>query len=484
MKAFMGKDFLLQTETAKKLYHDYAVEMPIYDYHCHLNPKEIYENRKYKNMTELWLGEDHYKWRAMRANGIDEYYITGEADDFEKFKKWAETVEKLIGNPLYHWTHLELRRYFGVETVLKKSNAKIIWDRCNEKLQSPEFYARKLISRSNVALIGTTDDPIDDLRYHKLLQEDKSFATTVLPSFRPDVVMAIHNTLEWVDYVKKLGSVTGIEITNFTNLMAALERRMDYFHEIGCKLSDHSIERVSFEPATLEELDVIVKKALQNYAISVKEKDQFLTQLLVALGRAYHKRDWVMQYHIGALRSANSRLFHKIGINIGCDSIKDEPIAIPLVKLLDELDQNGELPKTILYGLNPNYNETLATIAGDFQEGGTPSKVQFGSAWWFNDHIDGMVDQMKALGNLGLLSRFVGMLTDSRSFLSYSRHEYFRRILCNIIGNWVENGEYPYDLEWLGHIVQDISYNNALHYFDFQFKENHSLHEQRGGKCC
>lgn len=470
MKAFMDKDFLLQTETAKKLYHDYAAKMPIYDYHCHLNPQEIYENRAYKNITELWLEGDHYKWRAMRANGVEEHYITGEADDFEKFEKWAETVEKLIGNPLYHWTHMELRQFFGVETVLKKSTAKEIWEQCNDKLQSIDFSARRLIERSNVAVIGTTDDPADDLRYHKLLKEDKDFATTVLPSFRPDVVMAIHNSSVWAEYVENLGSITGIEITNFATLMAALESRMDYFHEIGCKLSDHSLETVFFESATSGELDAIIEKALQRNSISLKEKNQFLTQLLIALGKAYHKRGWVMQYHIGALRNTNSRLHRKIGINVGGDSFQDDPIAIPLVKLLDELDQNGELPKTILYGLNANYNETLAAIAGDFQEGGTPSKMQFGSAWWFNDHIEGMVDQMKTLGNIGLLSRFVGMLTDSRSFLSYSRHEYFRRILCNIIGNWVENGEYPYDFEWLGQIVQDISYNNALQYFDFQLK--------------
>lgn len=469
MKAFMDKDFLLQTETAKRLYHDYAAKMPIFDYHCHLSPQEIYENRTYKNMTELWLEGDHYKWRAMRANGIEETYITGDADDYEKFEKWAETVEKLIGNPLYHWTHMELKQYFGVDTILKKETAKEIWDLCNKQLQEPKCSARGLIERSRVKLIGTTDDPIDDLHYHKRLQEDQGFSTTVLPSFRPDTVMAIHDPA-WAGYVEKLGSLTGIQINNFATLIAALEKRMDVFAELGCKLSDHSLENVVYEKATASELDTIVQKALHREALTPKEQNQFLTQLLIDLGRAYSKRGWVMQYHIGALRSANTRLFRSLGPNIGCDSMKDDSIAIPLSQLLDALDQDEQLPKTILYCLNPRDNETLATMAGNFQGGGIPAKVQFGAAWWFNDHIDGMTQQMKTLGNLGLLSRFVGMLTDSRSFLSYSRHEYFRRILCNILGNWIENGEYPYDLPWLGQIVQDISYNNAVHYFDFQLK--------------
>ncbi|WP_251551079.1 glucuronate isomerase [Neobacillus muris] len=469
MKTFLDEDFLLETETAKTLYHEFAASMPIFDYHCHLSPQEIYENRTYKNMTELWLEGDHYKWRAMRANGVEEYYITGEADDYEKFEKWAETVEKLIGNPLYHWTHLELRRYFDVQTVLKKATAKEIWETCNQKLQSPDFSARGLIRRSNVALIGTTDDPIDDLSCHMQLKADQDFSTTVLPSFRPDQVMAIQNPA-WADYVGKLGEITGIQVDQYTSLIEALEARMDYFHEAGCRLSDHSIEVVVYEPATLDELDRIVQRALNKETISLQENNQFLTQLLVSLGKAYSKRDWVMQYHIGALRSVNSRLTRKIGINVGVDSMRDASFAVPLSQLLDELDRDQQLPKTILYSLNQNDNEMLAAMAGNFQEGGTPSKIQFGSAWWFNDHIDGMIAQMKILGNLGVLARFVGMLTDSRSFLSYSRHEYFRRILCNILGTWVENGEYPYDLEWLGEIVQDISYTNAKNYFNFQLK--------------
>jgi glucuronate isomerase len=470
MKPFMNKDFLLQTETAKRLFHDYASKMPIYDYHCHLDPQEIYENRTYKDMTELWLEGDHYKWRAMRANGIDEYYITGKASGYEKFEKWAETVEKLIGNPLYHWTHMELRQYFNVETILKRTTAKDIWDICNEKLKEQNFSARAFIKRSNVTFIGTTDDPIDDLRYHKLLKEDKDFSTTVLPSFRPDQVMSIQHEF-WTDYVRDLGDIAGICITNFTELIDALENRLDYFQNMGCKLADHSLETVVFENATLQELDTIVEKRLNGEVLSLKEIHQFLAQLLVRLGKSYNRRKWVMQYHIGALRNANSHLFYNIGSNIGCDSMKDAPIAIPLCQLLDELDKVQQLPKTVLYGLNPKDNELLATIAGNFQRKGTPSKVQFGSAWWFNDHIDGMVAQMKTLGNVGVLSRFIGMLTDSRSFLSYSRHEYFRRILCNILGEWVENGEYPYDLEWLGQIVQDISYNNASEYFEIKLKE-------------
>ncbi|MBA4600999.1 glucuronate isomerase [Thermoactinomyces mirandus] len=469
MKAFMDKDFLLQTETAKRLYHDYAAKMPIYDYHCHLSPQEICENRTYRNMTELWLEGDHYKWRAMRANGIDESYISGDADDCRKFEKWAETVEKLIGNPLYHWTHMELRKYFHVDTILKKETAREIWDICNQKLQDPDFSARGLIERSNVRLICTTDDPIDDLRYHQLLKNEKDFSTMVLPSFRPDKVIAIQNR-DWTDYIEKLGKITGIQISDFARLMDALEKRMDYFAEVGCKLSDHSLENVVYEDATASEIDAIVEKALNRKPISVREQNRFLTQLLVHLGKAYSQRGWVMQYHIGALRSANIRLFRALGPNVGCDSMKDNPIAVPLSRLLDAMDQERQLPKTILYCLNPRDNEMLAAMAGNFQEGGTPSKVQFGAAWWFNDHIDGMTAQIKTLGNLGLLSRFVGMLTDSRSFLSYSRHEYFRRILCNLLGEWVENGEYPHDLEWLGKIVQDISYNNASRYFDFELK--------------
>lgn len=468
----MDKDFLLETKTARTLYHDFAARMPIFDYHCHLDPSEIYENKTYKNITELWLGGDHYKWRAMRANGVEEYYITGDADDYEKFVKWAETIEKLIGNPLYHWTHLELKQYFQVETILKRSTAKQIWDACNKIIQEPNFSARGLIKQSNVVLIGTTDDPIDDLRYHKLLQEDQDFGTTVLPTFRPDMIMAIHDSQSWAEYVGKLGQVTGIEITGFDKLMEATEKRMDYFSEMGCKLSDHSIEPIVYEPATIQELDVIVSKAFDNEPLSEKENNQFLTSLLICLGKAYHKRGWVMQYHLGALRNVNSRIYRAIGPNVGVDSFRDGAIAEPLSKLLDEMDQMQQLPKTILYGLNSKDNEVLAAIAGNFQEGGIPSKIQFGSAWWFNDHIDGMVAQMKVLGNLGLLSRFVGMLTDSRSFLSYSRHEYFRRILCNMLGQWVENGEYPDDIEWLGQIVEDISYHNAEGYFDFNLKQS------------
>lgn len=469
MKAFMDKDFLLQTKTAKRLYHDYASNMPIYDYHCHLSPQEICENRTYRNMAELWLEGDHYKWRAMRANGVDEFYITGDADDYEKFEKWAETVEKLIGNPLYHWTHMELRKYFQVDTILKKDTAGEIWDICNQKLKGQDFSARGLIERSNVRLICTTDDPVDDLHYHQLLQNDKDFSATVLPAFRPDKAMAIGDP-DWADYMEKLGEITGVEIKHFVSLMDALEKRMDFFAEVGCKLSDHSLENVVYEEADSREVDAVIEKALNGEVLSTMEQNRFLTRLLVHLGKAYSQRGWVMQYHIGALRSVNTRLSRALGPNVGCDSMKDDSIAVPLSRLLDELDQTGQLPKTILYGLNPRDNETLAAMAGNFQEGGIPSKIQFGAAWWFNDHIDGMTAQMKTLGNLGLLSRFVGMLTDSRSFLSYSRHEYFRRILCNILGNWVENGEYPYDLEWLGEIVKDISYNNAFRYFDFTLK--------------
>lgn len=469
MKAFMDQDFLLQTETAQRLYHDYAAKLPIFDYHCHLSPQEILEDRTYKNITELWLEGDHYKWRAMRANGIDEAYITGQASDYEKFEKWAQTVEKLLGNPLYHWTHMELKQYFAVDKILSRATAKEIWELCNERIKQPDFSARGLIESSNVVLICTTDDPLDDLYGHKQLKEDGAFKTAVLPTFRPDQALAVQQA-SWADYVGQLAELTGIEITGFTRLTEALESRMAYFAEMGCKLSDHSIEVVVYEEASLEQVDAIVQKALRREEISEQESHQFMTKLLVSLGKAYHKKGWVMQYHIGALRNVSSRLQRALGPNVGADSFKDDPIGVPLARLLDELDRDRQLPKTILYGLNPNDNELLAAMAGNFQEGGTPSKIQFGAAWWFNDHMDGMTAQMKTLGNSGLLSRFVGMLTDSRSFLSYSRHEYFRRILCNIVGTWVEEGLYPNDLEWLGQIVQDISYGNAERYFEFGLK--------------
>lgn len=468
----MDENFLLNSETAKQLFHQYAADLPIVDYHCHLSPQEIYENRSYKNMTELWLAGDHYKWRAMRANGIDEHYITGEADDYEKFEKWAETVEKLIGNPLYHWTHMELRQYFGVYHILKKDTAKEIWETCNEKLQTQEFTARGFITRSNVEIICTTDDPLDDLNAHELLKKEKDFSTKVLPTFRPDKVLSIQEEA-WSSYIDALGQVTGQTIRTFSELVLALEKRVHFFNEVGCRLSDHSLEPVVYEDATLEELDQIVRKALNRETVSEKEFRQFTSCLLVSLGQLYSEHDWVMQLHIGALRNVNSRLFQSIGANVGGDSMRDDPVALPLARLLDAMDQSGQLPKTILYGLNPRDNEMLAAMAGNFQEGGTIAKMQFGTAWWFNDHREGMISQMKALSNIGLLSRFIGMLTDSRSFLSYSRHEYFRRILCQLIGEWVENGEYPNDIEGLGKIVQDISYYNAVAYL--KLNENANL---------
>ena len=404
----INDNFMLKTETAKKLYNDFAKDMPIIDYHCHLSPKMIAEDYRFKNTYDLFLGGDHYKWRQMRSNGIDENLITGDGDDFEKWCKFAETMPLLIGNPIYHWTALELKRYFDIDTPLNKNTAKEIWDKCNEMLQKDEFSAKNLIRRSNVKIICTTDNPYDTLEYHEQL---KDFETKVLPTFRPDL----------------------------NNIKPDITERMDYFHAHGCRLSDHAIDTINDE----------------------------LIEKLVFLGKEYAKRGWVMQLHIGALRNNNTRMFEKLGPDTGFDSVNDFMVAESISKLLDSLEKEDLLPKTILYCLNPKDNYVLGTMLGNFQKGPTPGKIQFGSGWWFNDNRDGMQEQLKALANLGLLGRFVGMLTDSRSFVSYPRHEYFRRILCNLLGQWVEDGEYPEDWEALKEIVEGICYKNALNYFNF-----------------
>ncbi|WP_062107099.1 glucuronate isomerase [Bacillus niameyensis] len=466
MKKFMDETFLLTNETALNLYEQFAKDMPIIDYHCHLSPKEIYENKKFANLTEAWLEGDHYKWRLLRANGVDEDLITGNADDYEKFLAWSRTVPKAIGNPLYHWTHLELQRFFGITDIFNEKNAPLIWEKANAGLQGEGFGARDFIIKSNVKVVCTTDDPTDTLEYHQLIRDDESFSVKVLPSFRPDQGLEI-NAEGFLSWVERLGDVSGISITNFDHFLAALEQRIEFFHSLGGRVSDHGINTLLFESATKEEAEAIFEKALHGERVSLEEEKKYKSYTLVFLGKQYAKRNWAMQYHMNVLRNTNTRMFEKIGKDAGFDSMNDGLLANPLKQLLDTLDQEDALPKTVLYSLNPNDNFIIGTMIGNFQGGGIPGKIQFGTAWWYNDQIDGMRDQMRTLANVGLFGQFIGMLTDSRSFLSYTRHEYFRRILCNLIGEWVENGEYPRDMDTLGEIVEGICYKNAQEYFQF-----------------
>ncbi|MDD4143657.1 MAG: glucuronate isomerase [Prolixibacteraceae bacterium] len=467
MKKFMDEDFLLQSPTSKKLYHEHAEKMPIFDYHCHIPPRDIAENTQFENITRIWLYGDHYKWRAMRANGVDESFITGDAPDWEKFEKWAETVPQTIRNPLYHWTHLELKRFFGIDKLLSPATSREIWDECNEKLQSPEYSVRNLILKANVHTICTTDDPVDSLEFHKSIK-NSGFGVHVLPAWRPDKAMAADNTESFNKYVDKLADVSGIKIDAFGSFMEALDARHRYFHENGCRLSDHGIETALAEDYTLEEVSSIFVKIRNGIELSDNEILKFKSCMLYEFGVMDHSRGWVQQFHLGALRNNNTRLFNRLGPDTGFDSIGDFEIAKPLSKFLDRLDMNDQLAKTIIYNLNPRDNELIATMAGNFQDGSLPGKMQYGSAWWFLDQKDGMEKQINSLSNLGLLSRFVGMLTDSRSFLSYARHEYFRRTLCNLLGNDVENGEIPYDMELLGQMVENICFNNARNFFNFE----------------
>lgn len=466
MKPFMDKDFLLQTDVAKELYHNHAAKMPIFDYHCHINPKEIAEDKQFKNITEIWLYGDHYKWRGMRTNGVDERYCTGDASDWEKFEKWAETVPHTLRNPLYHWTHLELKRFFGIEKLLSPKTAKEIWDECNAKLQTPEYSCRGIIKKANVHTICTTDDPIDSLEYHRAIRAD-GFETKVLPAWRPDKAMAVENTGAYNEYINKLKEAAGMNISSFEDLMAALDKRHQFFHDNGCRLSDHGIETVIAEDYTEAEIEQIFAKIRGGAELDKAEIMKFQSAMLYEFGIMDHSRGWTQQFHIGALRNNNTRLFNKLGPDTGFDSIGDFEVARPLSKLLNRLDLEDKLSKTILYNLNPRDNALIGTMIGNFQDGSVPGKMQFGSGWWFLDQKDGMEQQMTALSNLGLLSRFVGMLTDSRSFLSYTRHEYFRRTLCNLIGRDVENGEIPYDMDLLGTMVENICFNNAKEYFKF-----------------
>ena len=467
LERFMDENFLLSNETAVRLYHDHAADMPIYDYHCHLSPKEIWEDKSYNNITEVWLYGDHYKWRAMRANGVDEKYITGSGSDYDKFIAWAKTVPYTIGNPLYHWTHLELRRYFDIYEVLDGNTADLVWNKANEKLRQEGFTARSIIERSNVKLLCTTDDPLDDLTYHKKIQGLDNFGVRVLPAFRPDKGVEIQNEA-FSSWVSKLEDTIGRGIHSFEDYLIALENRVNYFHDRGCRLSDHGLEYVPYREAGNEKLEEIFMKGRKGEEITREEGDAFRTAVLLFLGRLYAKLNWAMQLHIGAIRNNNTRMYKLLGPDTGFDSIHDHNIAYGLSRFLDALDRDVMLPRTILYTLNPKDNYVLASMTGNFQGDGIPGKIQFGSAWWFNDQRDGMVEQMKVLANVGLLSRFVGMLTDSRSFLSYTRHEYFRRILCNIIGEWAENGEVPKDMDLLGKMVKDICFNNARNYFQME----------------
>lgn len=462
MKAFMDEDFLLESETAKTLYHEFAKDMPIFDYHCHLTAKEIAENKTFANLAEIWLDGDHYKWRALRSNGVPEEWVTGKADDREKFQKWAETVPFTLGNPLYHWTHLELKRYFGIAKPLSPKTADEIWETCNALLQAEEFTAQQLIKRSNVKGLCTTDDPLDDLAYHKQIKEDESFDVHVLPTFRPDGALNIESP-SFKEWISRMEEVTGVTVENFTGLVEGLEARVQYFHESGCRLSDHGLDSNFYLEASDEELNRIFAKALAQETLEKDEIVKYKTAVMKALGKMYAQHGWAMQLHIGALRSNNQRKLESVGPNTGFDSIHDFIYAEDLSNLLNALDYEGVLPKTIIYNLNPRDNHMVASMIGNFQEE-IPGKIQFGTAWWFNDQRDGMEEQIKVLANHGLLARFVGMLTDSRSFLSYTRHEYFRRILCNIIGKWVENGEYPADFDILEIIIKDICYGNIETY--------------------
>lgn len=465
MKKFMDEDFLLTTETAKNLYHNYAEKLPIIDYHCHLSPQEIYEDVRYENITQVWLGADHYKWRQMRSNGVEEKYITGDASDREKFQKWAETLERAIGNPLYHWSHLELKKYFGYEGHLCGDTAQEVWDLTSEKLKQENMSARGLILQSNVDTICTTDDPIDSLEWHRKIKED-GFEVKVLPAWRPDKAMNIEKA-DFVQYITKLAQVSGVEIKDFDSLIEALKNRMDFFAENGCTVSDHGLEYVMYESYEPAEVNEIVKTRLSDGVLTKTEERKYKTAFMTALGREYAKKNWVMQLHYGVQRDLNKKVFNALGPDAGIDAINTYSSSIEMGQYLNALAIDDSLPKTIIYSLNPADNAAIGTVIGCFQDSSAVGKIQHGAAWWFNDHKTGMMEQMTSLANLGLLGNFVGMLTDSRSFLSYTRHEYFRRIMCELIGGWVENGEYPDDEKALKQIVEGISYYNCKNYFCF-----------------
>jgi len=467
MRKFLDEDFLLQNETAKTLYHTYAKDLPIIDFHNHLNAQEIYENKQFADITEVWLGGDHYKWRAMRTMGVNETLVTGDGSAKEKFNAWAKTMPYLIGNPLYHWTHLELQRYFGIETLLSETTADEIFEKCNAMLATDEYRVRGLLDMQKVQVVSTTDDPVDDLKYHKLIAEDASIDLQVLPTFRPDKAVNIH--LSWFnEWIDTLAGVVGYAIDTLDDLFKALNDRMDFFVEIGANASDNGLDVFAYTESTVEQAKEIFLKARAGETLTELEVEQYKTQVFVFLGKAYHARNWVMQLHIGALRNNNTRMLNTLGPDTGYDAVNNSFDIAKLGQFLNALELSNELPKTIIYDLNPADNHKVVTLMQCFQDGITPGKMQFGSGWWFMDQKDGMIDQMRALAANGVLSQFVGMLTDSRSFLSFPRHEYFRRLLCNLLGEYVELGEFPADMELLGKIVEDISYNNSKAYFGFE----------------
>jgi glucuronate isomerase len=467
MKPFLDENFLLKTKTAQTLYHEYAKKMPLIDYHCHLSPQQIADNSQFRNLTDAWLSGDHYKWRAMRTNGVNESYCTGNKSDEEKFMKWAETVPYTMRNPLYHWTHLELQRYFGVTEILNPSSAKGIYEQCSSMLQEPSFSTQGLIQKMNVRVICTTDDPIDNLEWHQKIK-DSNFAVKVFPAFRPDKAMEVSNTKTFAQYVKKVEEVTNTTITNLSDYLAALKNRHDFFATMGCNVSDHGLEEIYAEAFTENEVASIFTKAIAGEELSLIDQRKFKSAMLLHFAVWDWEKGWIQQYHLGALRNNNARMLQQLGPDTGWDSIGDFSQAAALARFLNKLDSEDQLTKTIVYNLNPADNELMATIIGNFNDGSVAGKVQFGSAWWFLDQKDGMERQINALSNMGLLSRFVGMLTDSRSFLSYPRHEYFRRIVCNLFGNEIEEGELPNDIAWTGKIIQDICFNNANQYFGWE----------------
>ncbi len=466
MKKFLDKNFILENKTAEELYHDHAAKMPIIDYHCHLSPEDIANDRKFENLTKIWLDGDHYKWRAMRTNGVDEKYITGDAGDLEKFQKWAETVPYTMRNPLYHWTHMELQKPFGIKDLLNADSAKEIYDKCTALLQKDDFSCQGLLKQFKVEVVCTTDDPTDTLEHHKAIKAS-GLNIKVLPTFRPDKAMAVENAKSFNAYVNKLGETANIEINDLNSFVDAIKVRHDFFAEMGGKLSDHGLEQIYAEDFYDHEIKNIFNKIRSGNDLEAEEILKFKSAMLIYFGIMDHEKGWTQQYHLGALRNNNTRMFKTLGPDTGFDSIGDFEMARPISRFLDKLDAEDQLAKTILYNLNPRDNYLIGTMIGNFNDGSVASKVNFGTGWWFLDQKEGMEMQMNALSNLGLLSRFLGMLTDSRSFLSYPRHDYFRRILCNLIGKDVENGELPNDMKWLGKMVENISYYNAKHFFDF-----------------
>lgn len=467
MKQFLDENFLLETKTAQRLYHEFAKDMPIIDYHCHLPQQQIAEDKQFENLTQIWLYGDHYKWRAMRTNGVHESFCTGNKPDFDKFKKWAETVPYTLRNPLYHWTHLELQRYFDVHQILNGDTAETIYKECSAKLQTPEYSVRNLLRKMNVAVVCTTDDPVDSLEFHKQLR-DEGFEIPILPAFRPDKAMDVSNATSFNAYLKKLEAASNISIGSFEDFLYALQNRHDFFASMGCSVSDHGLEEIYAEDFTGAEIESIFNKIHSGKELTMAEQLKFKSAMLVHFAEWDCEKGWVQQFHLGALRNNNIRMMRSLGPDTGWDSIGDFSQGKSLAKFLAKLDADDNLAKTILYNLNPSDNELMATMVGNFNDGSVAGKIQFGSGWWFLDQKDGMIKQMNALSNMGLISRFIGMLTDSRSFLSYPRHEYFRRILCNLFGNDIEKGELPNDIEWVGKVVKDICFYNAQQYFGWE----------------